>query len=60
MMYNCSLPPNPTRADINEYVANFYNSEELNYVVREIIAKESVGALLHPCEQYLIERFQIK
>lgn len=60
MMYNFSLPPNPTRADIDEYVAIFYNSEELNYVVREIIAKESVGALLHPCEQYLIERFQIK
>ncbi len=59
-MYNCSLPPNPTRADIDEYVVNFHNTEELKYVVREIRAKESVGAFLHPCEQYLIERFQIK
>jgi|LakMenEpi03Aug12_release.lakeMendotaPanAssembly.Ray.scaffolds.fasta_scaffold6378975_1 hypothetical protein len=59
-MYNCSLPPNPTRAEIDEYVVNFHNTEELKYVVREIRAKESVGALLHPCEQYLIEKFQIK
>jgi hypothetical protein len=49
---------NPTQEEINEYVSKMINANNhdiLNDVVREIQSKKSVGALLHPSEEYYID-----
>jgi hypothetical protein len=48
------LPVNPTRKDIDDFVINYRNIDALKSIVREIYAKEGAGALLHPCEEYLL------
>jgi hypothetical protein len=48
------LPVNPTRNDIDDFVVNYHNIDALKSIVREIYAKEGAGALLHPCEEYLL------
>lgn len=48
------LPVNPTRKDIDDFVVNYHNIGDLKSIVREIYAKEGAGALLHPCEEYLL------
>jgi hypothetical protein len=48
------LPVNPTRKDIDDFVINHHNIDALKSIVREIYAKEGAGALLHPCEEYLL------
>jgi hypothetical protein len=48
------LPVNPTRKDIDNFVVNYHNIGALKSIVREIYAKEGAGALLHPCEEYLL------
>lgn len=48
------LPVNPTRKEIDEFVVKYYNTDALKTIVREIYAKEGAGALLHPCEEYLL------
>ena len=48
------LPVNPTRKDIDDFVVNYHNIDALKSIVREIYAKDGAGALLHPCEEYLL------
>jgi hypothetical protein len=48
------LPINPTRKDIDDFVIKYHNFDALKTIVREIYAKEGAGALLHPCEEYLL------
>jgi hypothetical protein len=48
---------NPTRRDIDELMLNSKNAEDINYIIREINAKEYLGKSLHPCEEYFRERF---
>ncbi len=48
------LPMNPTRKEIDDFVVNYHNTDALKSIVREIYAKEGTGALLHPCEEYLL------
>ena len=48
------LPVNPTRKEIDEFVVKYHNTDALKTIVREIYAKEGAGALLHPCEEYLL------
>lgn len=48
------LPANPTKKDIDDFVANYHNIDALKSIVREIYAKDGAGALLHPCEEYLL------
>jgi len=48
------LPVNPTRKDIDDFVVKYHNIDALKSIVREIYAKEGAGALLHPCEEYLL------
>jgi len=51
-----TLPLNPTRMDIDNYIKNYGNSEDIKRIVREILAKESVGRLLHPSEDYILSK----
>jgi hypothetical protein len=51
-----TLPLNPTRTDIDNYIKNYGNSEDIKRIVREILAKESVGRLLHPSEDYILSK----
>lgn len=51
-----TLPLNPTRMDIDNYIKNYGNSEEMKRIIREILAKESVGRLLHPSEDYILSK----
>ena len=43
---------NPTQLEIDNFIHDSNNSEEINRIVREINAKEGVHALLHPIEDY--------
>jgi len=43
---------NPTQLEIDNFIHDSNNSEEITRIVREINAKEGVGALLHPIEEY--------
>jgi hypothetical protein len=48
---------NPTMADINEYIfMRGSASSDIESVVREIRSKSGAGALLHPAEEYFVER----
>ena len=63
--------PNPTMADINAYIHEMRAAcgggggrdmtaiAELMCVVREIHCKSGAGALLHPSEEYFLERAAI-
>ncbi len=42
--------------DIDNYIKNYGNSEDIKRIVREILAKESVGRLLHPSEDYILSK----
>ena len=49
--------PNPTRAEIDEYIEQSRWSKSLYYIQktrREIECKSAVGALLHPAEEYFL------
>ncbi len=46
---------NPTRSDIDAYI-RVADAETLRCVVREIECKSGAGALLHPSEEYFLER----
>ncbi len=60
---------NPTRADIDAYLhqnrararALTYESllQDIKSTVREIECKSGAGALLHPAEEYFLERAEI-
>lgn len=43
---------NPTQLEIDNFIHDSNNFEEIKRIVREIDAKEGVGALLHPMEDY--------
>lgn len=46
---------NPTMTDIDKYL--LYESHTgIKHVVREIECKSGAGALLHPSEEYFLER----
>ena len=52
---------NPTQSEIDTYIHGSYGSaaadaETLRSVVREIECKSGAGALLHPSEEYFLER----
>ena len=51
---------NPTRAEIDAYIRKSYTTSDgmaaLKNVVREIHSKSGAGALLHPAEEYFVER----
>ena len=57
---------NPTRADIDAYLLQIRTRtrtrgespplHDIKYVVREIQNKSGAGALLHPAEEYFLER----
>ncbi len=48
---------NPTRDDIDAYIIQSEPPlNEINRTVREIECKSSAGALLHPAEEYFLER----
>ena len=59
--------PNPTMADINAYIREMRAASggdtaaiaALMCVVREIRCKSGAGALLHPSEEYFLERAAI-
>jgi len=46
---------NPTHADIDMFL-RCSPSSSYEHVIREIQSKTSVGALLHPAEDYFLER----
>lgn len=51
---------NPTRNETDTYIYEMLASNShniLNYTIKEITSKSSVGALLHPAEEYFINRF---
>jgi len=51
---------NPTMADIDAYLILRESSPiDIKRVVREIRCKSSAGALLHPSEEYFLERAAI-
>ncbi len=51
---------NPTIADINAYlILRELSLNDIKRVVREIECKSGVGALLHPSEEYFLERAAI-
>jgi hypothetical protein len=43
---------NPTQLEIDNFIHDSNNFEQIKWIVREINAKEGVGALLHPMEDY--------
>jgi hypothetical protein len=43
---------NPTQLEIDNFIHDSNNVEEIKRIVREINAKEGVGAFLHPMEDY--------
>ena len=43
---------NPTQLEIDNFICDSNNFEQVKWIVREINAKEGVGALLHPMEDY--------
>ena len=51
---------NPTMADIDAYLLQIHTGEPplhtIKRVVREIRSKSGAGALLHPAEEYFMER----
>jgi hypothetical protein len=48
---------NPTMAEIDEYIFMCGSaSSDIEGVVREIRGKSGAGALLHPAEEYFVER----
>jgi hypothetical protein len=51
---------NPTRADIDAYLILRESSlNDIKRVIREIECKSGAGALLHPAEEYFLERAAI-
>ena len=57
---------NPTRADIDAYLHQSRThtcaeslTRDIKSTVREIQSKSSAGALLHPAEEYFLERATI-
>jgi hypothetical protein len=51
---------NPTMADIDAYLILRESSlNDIKRVVREIRCKSGAGALLHPSEEYFLERAAI-
>jgi hypothetical protein len=48
---------NPTRDDIDAYIHASNNCVGLNRTIREICSKSSVGASLHPAEEYFVATF---
>jgi hypothetical protein len=51
---------NPTMADIDAYLILRESSlNDIKRVIREIHCKSGVGALLHPSEEYFLERAAI-
>jgi len=51
---------NPTMADIDAYLIHRESSlNDIKRVVREIECKSGAGALLHPSEEYFLERAAI-
>ena len=51
---------NPTRADIDAYLLLADSPlRDIKSTVREIQSKSGVGALLHPAEEYFLERAAI-
>ena len=48
---------NPTMAEIDDYIFMCGSaSSDIEGVVREIRSKSGAGALLHPAEEYFVER----
>jgi hypothetical protein len=51
---------NPTMADIDAYLILCESSlNDIKRVIREIHCKSGAGALLHPSEEYFLERAAI-
>lgn len=53
---------NPTRIDIDTYIlenraSSSSSTAALIRIVREIQSKSGAGALLHPAEEYFVERY---
>lgn len=44
--------PNPTQLEIDNFIYYSNNVEKITRIVKEINAKEGVGAFLHPMEEY--------
>ena len=49
---------NPTRADIDMFL-RCSPSSSYEHIIREIQSKSGAGALLHPAEEYFLERATI-
>ena len=47
---------NPTQNEIDAFIQHAERGNELKRIRREIECKRGVGALLHPAEEYFLER----